>query len=115
LEICQFNPNWVSKFINFTGTEQKSILPEFGNIVQSSQNYSPKREEMTLYLNKPEIRIKTLHFSNHDSKDNFSLVVNPGYVKNSKSEFQIKTSSGKVIYSKTFDSFVFVMRIFEPD
>lgn len=75
--------------------------------------YAPFRENLKLYNSDTIINSKSHNFSDSNSTDLFRLIVRPGFVKNSKSEFQIKSNDGTIIYSKVFDSFALVMRIFE--
>lgn len=76
--------------------------------------YAPFREDLKLSFSDTILNSKSYYFSDFKSKDIFRLIVKPGFVKNSKSEFQIKSSDGTIIYSKVFDSFALLMRIFEP-
>lgn len=74
-----------------------------------------RRESLKLSVNDTIIKSKSICFSNTATTDLFILKVNPGPVKSSKSEFQIRSNDGKIIYSKVFDSFALIMRIFEPN
>jgi len=77
--------------------------------------YAPFRENLKLSFSDTITSSKSYQFSDSNSKDIFRLIVRPGFVKNSKSEFQIKSSDGTIIYSKVFDSFALIMNIFEPN
>lgn len=77
--------------------------------------YDARRESLKLSVNDTIIKSKPICFSNTATTDLFILKVNPGPVKSSKSEFQIKSNDGKIIYSKVFDSFALIMKIFEPN
>ena len=99
---------------NVTGQELIDKSTDKQENINEQIIYAPFRENLKLSFSDTIISSKSYHFSNSYSKDIFRLIVRPGFVKNSKSEFQIKSSDGTIIYSKVFDSFALIMRIFEP-
>lgn len=97
-----------------TGQELIDKSTEKQENIKEQVVYAPFRENLKLSFSDTILSSKSYYFSDSNSKDIFRLIVRPGFVKNSKSEFQIKSSNGTIIYSKVFDSFALLMRIFEP-
>jgi hypothetical protein len=58
---------------------------------------------------------RAFYFSDPKANDSFIIVVPPGLIASSKSQFMIKTAAGKIIYNETFPTRHFARESFDAD
>ncbi len=84
------------------------------NRVDRKPYYDSTRESLKFEITDTLKFSKSFHFSNRDIEDHFLLTINPGLINKSKSEFKILSDQGELIYTQIFDSYSFIIGIFQP-
>lgn len=114
---------WI--FVSSCHTEAKTDIPVKDSVqVDSSytghENYLVMYDTFTEFLMNASFTDSTVistrvHFSDAVAYDTFFLILPPGPVASSMSEFLIKGSTGNILYSESFHTRYFAREIISPD